>query len=146
MAAIEFKVSCEGTEDILFKYTDNQIKTMDFKMNTINENNLTRDQNIRPEFKLTGVLDLDNKKETNKLAAWAVSKDEGNIYRTIEIKVTSSDDESSTVLRYYKFDKMFVMDYDEIFKSDNDDDQEVGSFVLFIAQAKKGSEKIIKCE
>lgn len=46
---------------------------------------------------------------------WAKEQDQKRWYRTVEIEIKSSE---SDIVRSYKFEKMFVVDYKEFYKEE----------------------------
>lgn len=139
-------VSSTGdVEEITF---DNYIKSVKFKMNTINDNMLNHDQNIRAELVVVGELSSKSKTLTKKLAQWAMTCEASEVYRDVKIEVFNGTSNSAEKLRTYEIKEMFVLDYEEfVGESDVKDEsgtaQEEGKFVMFLAQNKANSNRMV---
>lgn len=143
MAYFELKVSSENTDTIEFKVNNDEDKgfsSVKFKMNTIDNDVKGRATGIRAEFLIKGVINDSTKNEVQKLAAWAITKEEEELYRSIEIVVKNNESQTAKVLRRYVFSDMFVVDYKESFGKDTSANN-IGKFKLFVAQKASGTSR-----
>lgn len=138
MAVYDVKIETEDIEIVFDKAekTENEnrevIDSVTFKMNTINENTLNRGSGVRCELIIEGKINSHAKEETVKLAKWAMcNSNESQIYRKVSVIVYTNSGRD-IILREYTIDKMFCIDYDEIF--DSNGNSENGKFILHIAQ------------
>lgn len=127
---IEFTTASTGN-DPANDHDHDHIQKFEFKMNSLNDGALERDQNARCEMRLEGVIDDHNRETTGKLADWAMRT--RNLYATVTVELTASNDASMT-LRRYIFDKMFCVDYEETYENSDTDGSDAGKFTLFMAQ------------
>lgn len=136
MATTAYDVKIEGTEEINFnKETDTEgasISKVVYKMNTLNDDSLNRDSAVRCELIIEGTITQSNKDETLKLTKWSMIGSGDGIYRKVTM-IVYTDESRNEVLRQYTVDKMFCIDYDEVF-SDDVKQNEAGKFILHIAQ------------
>ena len=109
---LEFVTS--AGEDSNDNTTQRDIQSFQFKMNSLNDDALERDQHARCEMRLEGEIDDGNREKTGKLADWAMRVK--NLYATVTVEVSATNDKSKTTLRTYVFDKMFCVDYEEIYE------------------------------
>lgn len=138
MAAYDVKIESAAEGEIVFnKDTSAEGAAIDkvlFKMNTINNNTLNRSSAVRCELIIEGKINKHTKEETMKLAKWSMTgSGESLLYRKVTV-VVYTDDEREEVLRQYDVDKMFCIDYDEIFAPGDENQNEAGKFVLHLAQ------------
>lgn len=136
MAVYDVKIESSEGEIFFGMNNDNEggaIKNVVFKMNTLKSDTLNRDDSVRCELILEGNINKETKAETLKLAKWAMTKSgESVLYRKVTV-IVYTDGERAEVLRQYIVDKMFCIDYDEIFEKSAGNKEE-GSFVLRLAQ------------
>ena len=120
-----------------------EISSVEFKMNTLDDNTRNRDEAVRAEFRIKGMITKENGEVTNQLAKWAMDHDAGTLYRNVELLVDSGTDFSGKTLRRYKFDEMFVIDYTESFGL-SEANSDSGTYELFIAQKEntKGKQEV----
>ena len=136
MVAYDVKIeSAEG--EILFneelKEDGEAINKVTFKMNTIDDNTLNRSSAVRCELVIEGVINIKTKEETMKLTKWSMAgSGDSLLYRKVTVTVYT-DNNREEVLRQYTVDKMFCIDYDEIF-GEKETQNEAGRFILHIAQ------------
>ena len=111
-----------------------------YKSNTLNDDTLSRSNDVRAEIKIYGVITNENKDITCSVASWAKETDTELIYRKVKLVAYSSTDPNAKLLRSYEIENMFVLDYEETFKDDpnNGGDGSSGVFVLYVVQ-KKGN-------
>lgn len=112
------------------------IKEIRFKMNTLDDYTTNRADSVRAELRIEGTITTENRDNTKKLAKWAMDDDRKTMYRDVELVAYEGENCSGDVLRRYKIDQMFVIDYEE----EIGDKSDYGTFKLFIAQ-KDGSAK-----
>lgn len=136
MVAYDVKIESTEGEIVFNKDTDVEgasINKVLFKMNTLNDDTLNRDSAVRCELIIEGQINKNTKEETMKLAKWSMTgSGDSLLYRKVTV-VVYTDDGREEVLRQYTVDKMFCIDYDEIF-GEKDAQNETGKFVLHIAQ------------
>ncbi|MBR0283577.1 MAG: hypothetical protein IJQ81_18610 [Oscillibacter sp.] len=119
------------------------IQSFRFKMNSLNDDALERDQHARCEMRLEGEINDHTREKTGKLADWAMRVK--NLYATVTVEVIAFNDSTTgTTLRSYVFDKMFCVDYEEIY-ADNGTEKgsDTGQFKLFMAQGPHYTKRII---
>lgn len=140
MAAYDVKIESTDNEIVFNEETKKEeveaISKVTFKMNTLNDNTLNRDSGVRCELIIEGVINKDTKEETMKLTKWSMtSSGENLLYRKVTV-IVYTDDSREEVLRQYTIDKMFCINYYELF--DNEDKEAPnaasGKFILHIAQ------------
>lgn len=136
MGAYDVKIESADGEIVFNKDTDNEgaaISKVFFKMNTLNDDTLNRDSSARCELIIEGEINKYTKEETMKLTKWAMTgSGESLLYRKVTV-VIYTDNNREEVLREYKLDKMFCIDYDENFGEEKEKN-ESGKFILHIAQ------------
>lgn len=140
MAAYDVKIVSTDGEIVFNKDTDvegSSISKVIFKMNTLNDETLNRDSAVRCELFIEGAINKTTKEETMKLTKWSMTgSGENLLYRKVTV-VVYTDDSREEVLRQYTVDKMFCIDYDELFFSEKNEiitNAETGKFILHIAQ------------
>lgn len=135
----------DGTIEFSTKEEGNavSIESVEFRMNTINDNTRNRADAVRAEFEIKGIVDNNNSENTLKLLKWSIDQDQKTLYRDVEVVVYNSGNCSGDVLRRYQISNMFVIDYEEyhITEKDSNKNQETLNFRLFIAQ-KEGDKDI----
>lgn len=135
----------EGTIEFSTANEDNavSIESVEFRMNTINDNTRNRADAVRAEFEIKGTVDNNNRDNTLKLLKWSIDKDQKTLYRDVEVIVYNSKNCSGDVLRRYQIANMFVIDYEEfnVIEKDGKENEEALNFRLFIAQ-KEGNKDI----
>lgn len=142
MAGYQVSISnSEGVIEFSSEKEDNAVtvKTVDFRMNTINDSTRNRADAVRAEFEIKGEINKSNRDNTLKLLKWSIDNNQKTLYRDVEIVVYDSENLTGEVLRRYQIANMFVIDYEETTCLDND---EMLNFRLFIAQ--KAGDKEIK--
>lgn len=141
MAGYQINISnSEGEIEFSSEKEDNAvtIKTVDFRINTINDNTRNRSDAIRAELEIRGEINKSNRESTLKLLKWSIDNNQKTLYRKVEVVVYDSENLTGEVLRRYEIANMFVIDYDETTCSESD---EMLNFRLFIAQ-KEGDRDI----
>lgn len=141
MAGYQVSISnSEGVIEFSSEKEDNAvtIRTVDFRMNTINDNTRNRADAVRAEFEIRGEINKSNRDNTLKLLKWSVDNNQKTLYRDVEVVVYNSENLTGDVLRRYQIANMFVIDYEETNCADN---AELLNFRLFIAQ-KEGDKDI----
>lgn len=140
MAVYDVKIESTDNEIVFNEGTDKEgsaISKVTFKMNTLNDNTLNRDSGVRCELIIEGVINKTTKEETMKLTKWSMtSSGENLLYRKVTV-IVYTDEGREEVLRQYTVDKMFCIDYDELFYGDKEEgisNAETGKFILHIAQ------------
>lgn len=138
--AFDLKIESADEEIVFDKDTANAeseaITDVTFKMNTLNDSTLNRANAVRCELIIKGTINKGTKEETMKLTKWSMATNgENSLYRKVTVTVYT-DGGREEVLRQYTVDKMFCIDYDEIFGGNKDDGtgSETGTFTLYIAQ------------
>lgn len=140
---MKYIVEIKGSNETISFNKENglwgHIESVLFKLNTIDDDTLERDNGTRCEFTIEGKIDEKSHNEVKKIAKWAVSKND--VHRDIEITVidenNSGNPEVPEKYRVYKFDRIFCIDFSEEYsKNDN-------KFRLFMAQSQNHSKQII---
>lgn len=143
-----YKISITNSEGAIEFSTageDNavSIKSVEFRMNTLNDDTRNRADTVRAEFEIKGKIDNNNRDNTLKLLNWSIDKNQKTLYRDVEVIVYNSENCSGDVLRRYDISNMFVIDYEEFcVNEENSQNKETLDFRLFIAQ--KDGDKTIK--
>ncbi len=103
------------------------IKTVEFKIDTVEEDVKDRSENVINKVVITGNITPENKEDTRMLALWSLDKKREKVYREMSITLATGGE----TLRTYRMDMVFCIDYIEIFgmKGEN-------TFELVVAQRK----------
>lgn len=119
------------------------ITSFTFKMNSLNDNAIERDQHARCEMTLTGEINEDNREKTGKLAEWAMRSQ--NLYAVVTVEVTAHNEtEKGVTMRSYMFDKMFCVDYEEVYEGGGTSSgSDTGKFTLFMAQGPRYKQRVV---
>lgn len=123
-----------------------------FKSNTINDDSMSRSNDVRAEVKLVGRITTDNYKEICKLAVWSNETVSDLQYRKVKLVIHPTS-EDSTVIRSYEIAQMFVLDYEESFEmpveylaEDSSKEVDNGVFVMYLAQKSGKYELYVETE
>ena len=90
------------------------------------------------KIEIVGRLREPIKTEIIKLFNWAKEKNSEKWYRNIEIKIKESED---NVIRVYNFENVFILDYKEVYKPD-DEEGSLDYFTVNITQKENNLTKI----
>lgn len=148
MTAYDVKIESTTEDEIVFNADTAKegeaIKKVIFKMNTLEDAVLNRSSAVRCELMIEGLINKLTKEMTMKLAKWSMTgSGESLLYRKVTV-IVYTDNDREEVLRQYTIDKMFCVDYDEIFGDKEMDTQnEAGSFILRLAQREGAHSKDI---
>ncbi len=133
----DFRLSTEsegGTGQYTVTHLSFAKKTQDHVKNQANTLHL--------EFEIKGIINEESKGVLKNVAEWAMDENKNTLYRKVEILVNNDDTgsiETDKIFRRYTFGKMYVVDYEEIFvKEGNEDD---GEYRLIIAQKAERAER-----
>lgn len=139
---MNYKIEIEGGEaPIVIEAGTNDegngmVQSIKFKLNTIDNNTIDRDNGARAEFTIIGEANKDEDYEIlTALAKWSITRN--NVYRKFRITVydpNSSENDGDKVVRTYYFDNIFCIDYEETFGGEESSNGT--KFVLFAAQSK----------
>lgn len=114
-----------------------------YKSNTLNDDSMSRSNDVRAEIKIIGRITKYNFQNTCELAKWSNESNPDLVYRKIKLIIhpTSSD---TSILRSYEISEMFVLDYEEYFElledsinidyNDYKKENDNGLFVMYLAQ------------
>lgn len=114
-----------------------EIKSLIFKMNTLDDKTKNRADCVRGELTIIGNITPESRDKTKSLAKWSMDANKKTLYRNVEIVVYEGENCTGDVLRRYQIDTMFVVDYIEEFGAASD----VGQYTLFIAQREGNGKK-----
>ena len=119
-----------------------------YKLNTIDNDALSRSNEARAEITISGIISELNTKETCKLASWAKETNSDLIYRKVKLVIYANTDENAKMLRSYEIEQMFVLDYKETFCNSSEDNKEgsSGQFELYVVQKKGNHSQYIETE
>ena len=122
--------------------TGDDILSASFKSNTLNNDVTSRANDVRAEIKIIGKISESSYKDTTELAKWSNTSDSKLQYRTIKLKIYTTNS-CDILLRSYEIEEMFVLDYDEIFDHESSGNSELANIKadntagLFILHAVK---------
>lgn len=129
----ELKITQTGGSEI---YIDNNnIKSVEFLVDTIDENVKDRSENIINKITVIGSISEEIKAATKDLLLWSLATKSEEIYRSVEITIRINE---TTRVRKYNMDKVFCVDYREKFINGASD----STFELKFSQRKDNSEGI----
>ena len=141
---MEYKVKIidEAKGEILFGHSGadkNAIKKVDIMFDTIDDNVYSKGAGMLARMTVEGDIKTDgsNTDCLMGLFNWAKSEESEEQYRTVEVEVW----EKTTRLRVYNFDKMFVVDYEEIYDSSKNS-QDATKFILKLTQQENNFDKV----
>ncbi len=122
-----FEVEITQTEGEPINLDEKSIKTVEFKIDTVEEDVKDRSENVINKVVIIGNITPENREETRKLALWSLDKKREKVYREMSITLATGGE----TLRTYRMDKAFCIDYIETFgiKGEN-------TFELVAAQRK----------
>lgn len=137
----KIKIIDEAKGEILFGHSEadkNTIKKVDIKFDTIDDNVYSKGAGMLARMTVEGDIKTDgsNTESLRGLFNWAKSEESEEQYRTVEVEVW----EKTTRLRVYNFDKMFVVDYEEIYDSSKNS-QDATKFILKLTQQENNFDK-----
>lgn len=123
----EVKISQTGGGEI---YIDsNNITSVEFLIDTINENVKDRSENIVNKVIIVGEISEEIKAATKDLLLWSLAKNKEDIYRSAEITIRINE---TTRVRKYTMDNVFCLGYKEKFNNDGKD----STYELMLSQRK----------
>lgn len=139
---------CDGKQDII---------AASYTSNTINNEAVSRSNDVRAEIKIIGRITRENKAMTCNVANWAKETNTDLTYRTVTLTVYPTTTSSATdILRNYEIKNMFVLDYTECFemttenldswKGDISTEDDNGIFELYLVQKNGNYDQYIEAE
>lgn len=129
----EVKISQTGGGEI---YIDsNNITSVEFIVDTIDENVKDRSEDIVNKVIIVGSISDEIKAATKDLLLWSLAKKREDIYRSAEITIRINE---TTRVRKYTMDRVFCLDYREKFINGGDN----CTFELKFSQRKDNLEGI----
>ena len=142
---MEYKVKIinEAKEEILFGHSEadkNTIKKVDIMFDTIDDDVYSKGAGMLARMTVEGDIKTDgsNTDCLMGLFNWAKSEKSEEQYRTVEVEVW----EKTTRLRVCNFEKMFVVDYEEIYDSSSKNSQDATKFILKLTQQENNFDKV----
>ena len=140
------KIIAEDGTEIPFGHKEeksdkNTIKKVDIIFDTIDENVYSKGAGMLARLTIEGDIkdDGSNMEQVRGLFNWAKSEESEEQYRTVEVEIWNN----TTRHRVYIFERMFVVDYEEIFDSSGStNSQEATKFILKLTQQENNFEKI----
>ena len=118
------KIGSFGDDD---KIEKNLITGIDIKLDTTDDNVRQKSNAMLAKITVYGEMKNEVTKKYISLFEWAKEQDQKRWYRTVEIEIKSSQ---SDIVRSYKFEKMFVVDYKEFYKEEKNDNKDTFELVL----------------
>ena len=103
------------------------ITGIDIKLDTTDDNVRQKSNAMLAKITVYGEIRSEVTEKIISLFEWAKEQDQKRWYRTVEIEVKSSEND---VVRSYKFEKMFVVDYKEFYKEEKNDNKNIFELVL----------------
>lgn len=94
------------------------ISGIDVMLDTIDENVRQKSNAMLAKLTIYGEIRLEVTNKLIDLYNWARNSNQNKWYRTVEIEIKSSEED---VVRRYIFEKMFVVDYKESYKKEDND-------------------------
>jgi hypothetical protein len=132
------KIIAEDGSEILFGYVDDEkstIKKVAIMFDTLDDNVYRKGSGMLARMTIEGAIN-DNGIDTDQLIGlfnWSKSEESEEQYRTVEVEIWNG----TTRHRVYHFERMFVVDYHEIYssgQSGKDSSQDATKFVLKLTQ------------
>ena len=125
------------SEDNSQNQESNVITKVDIHLDTIDNNVLQKSNAVLARITVTGKI-IDEITDTlRQLFEWSCEYDKNKWYRTVEIEIKS---DNINVSRTYIFKEVFVVDYQELYKTDGNDDKP--EFILSMTQRENNLDKI----
>lgn len=130
----------DGEEVIAINETESgqYITGLVVELDTINDQARQKSSAMLAKIEIIGRLRESIKTEIIKLFNWAKEKNDEKWYRNIEIKIKKSED---NVIRVYNFENVFILDYKEVYKPDNEEGS-LDYFTVNITQKENNLTKI----
>ena len=130
----------DGEEVIAINETEGgqYITGLIVELDTINNQARQKSSAMLAKIEIVGRLRESIKTEIIKLFNWAKEKNDEKWYRNIEIKIKKSED---NVIRVYNFENVFILDYKEVYKPD-DEEGSLDYFTVNITQKENNLTKI----
>ena len=130
----------DGEEVIAINETESgqYITGLVVELDTINDQARQKSSAMLAKIEIIGRLRESIKTEIIKLFNWAKEKNDEKWYRNIEIKIKKSED---NVIRVYNFENVFILDYKEVYKPD-DEEGSLDYFTVNITQKENNLTKI----
>ena len=130
----------DGEEVIVITETEGgqYITGLIVELDTINNQARQKSSAMLAKIEIVGRLRESIKTEIIKLFNWAKEKNDEKWYRNIEIKIKKSED---NVIRVYNFENVFILDYKEVYKPD-DEEGSLDYFTVNITQKENNLTKI----
>ena len=130
----------DGEEVIVITETEGgqYITGLIVELDTINNQARQKSSAMLATIEIVGRLREPIKTEIIKLIKWAKEKNSEKWYRNIEIKIKESED---NVIRVYNFENVFILDYKEVYKPD-DEEGSLDYFTVNITQKENNLTKI----
>lgn len=125
--------------DLKLTESEKKIKKMEFIFDSP-EDAKAKSLGAIKGLKITGPIDGKTKKEILELGKWALCESGEGIYRKVNVLILDGTDE---VLREYKFNSMFVVDYIEEYEITGDEGDKL-HFMLELRQKQDESGVEIK--
>lgn len=125
-----FKMIVSGGENPI--QLDKDISEVDVTLDTINNDVMSRSNGVLAKLCVKGSIDETNSGPFLELFRWATDFNSETQYRKVEVYLYTGSNETGGYRRY-EFGKMFVVDYQEVYTSSQDNNQ-YGSFELYLTQ------------
>lgn len=135
-----FEIEISGGEKPI--KLDKDITRVEVKMDTINDNVLTKSNGMLARVKINGKFDEKKSEQYINLFKWAKDFNSKTQYRSVKISVKEGDDENGAVYRSYEFGQMFVVDYKESYSDNSSNESQYGSFELDLTQKDNSWDKV----
>ena len=140
------KIIAEDGSEITFGHNEekkdkNTIKKVDIIFDTIDDNVYSKGAGMLARLTIEGDIkdDGSNMQPLIGLFNWAKSEESEDQYRTVEVEIWNG----STRHRVYNFERMFVVDYEEVYDSSGSkNSQEATKFILKLTQQENNFEKV----
>ncbi len=106
----EIKITQNGGGEI---YIDsNNITSVEFLVDTVDENVKDRSEDVVNKVTIIGSISEEIKEATKDLLLWSLATKSEEIYRSAEVTIRIN---KTTRVRKYTMDKVFCLDYKEMF-------------------------------
>ena len=121
------------------KADKNTIKKVDIMFDTIDENVYSKGAGMLAKMTIEGDIKENgtNMEQLIGLFSWAKSEESEEQYRTVEVEIWNN----TTRHRVYNFERMFVVDYEEIYCASSKVPQDATKFILKLMQEENNFDK-----
>ncbi len=134
-----YEVIIEGPEVEEIKLVNKEIDSVEVKLDSEKDHAFDRANDMVGQIRIKGSILPEGKTKTKNLFKWTLDTEKAKVYRTVTVQI--KEDEYN-LLREYKFDNAFVVDYTEEFGTGGKETRDNGKYEILISQRQVNLDQI----